>query len=807
MAVPTIISVTPNVGHTGGRGRVEIRGTNFRTWTIPPFTGVPSGPVYDTVQVLFGTEPGLRPAVISAERMYVTPPRSPLAAVKPYYGEGTVGVTVKNLLPNGSPIYEEQVTLVGGYKYRRENLADEAIMTRLVRTLVREMRLQITANVSISTHSDFDQDWQDNTSIVDVARLPGLALFGPTLGENRFYSLNGYTYGAPGPVGYEDDQLDCADTDDLYFTFVGVSDQKQEVLGLQASVRMFFRRNKWLYFDRHPTDPSYGRVKYDMTLEEQGFGYSLPPDQKSNLKSFSGTFSLRGFDHEELAGFALSERVGRVHQVLPPEEPTTPTTPTDPSTPLSSNKTIVNFVFPEGTGVIGNGTIEVKVPLGTDRSHLTPAIVHNGVSISPSSGVAQNFNAPVTYVCVAEDGSTRAYVVSVTYTEVNTSAAMKLGTNFWYHTRLDDNYSGESAMKPGISWATAYGPGTNGLASTNIWNEVWLAELAPYAALRFMDWGNTNWSQLTSWSQRRLPTDDNYEAYIDSDSAPPNPGVAYEWMIDVCNRQQKDLWVCVPAQTDMDFWTQLAVLVKAKLASNLKVYVEYSNETWNGSFGQFAYVNAQGVALNLPGGDQYRQGQAFCVRQSFGIGQAFQTVFGVSEMGTRVVRVFSIGGDMSISRDVMRVMYNNSTWNPSGQVFDMLAMAPYIGSELNGAASNVQTLFHAAIDDRITGDDGVAIAVAYKAEFGISQLGCYEGGQHLLANSQTWTINPYIYDEYRYMLDKWSQYFTLFVHYTHTGKWTNAAGQSSWGALDHTGQSSAEAHKYRALTDWKLANP
>lgn len=42
-----------------------------------------------------------------------------------------------------------------------------------------------------------------------------------------------------------------------------------------------------------------------------------------------------------------------------------------------------------------------------------------------------------------------------------------------------------------------------------------------------------------------------------------------------------------------------------------------------------------------------------------------------------------------------------------------------------------------------------------------------------------WTTNPKIYDEYMYMLERYSQYFSLFVHYSDTGKWTNDVHQSS----------------------------
>lgn len=403
--------------------------------------------------------------------------------------------------------------------------------------------------------------------------------------------------------------------------------------------------------------------------------------------------------------------------------------------------------------------------------------------------------------------------VTPTPTQSTNSGTMKIGTNFWYHTSNENNWSGETSMKSNVNWATAYGSGSNGLAVTNIWNDTFVAELAPYTTLRFMDWGNTNWSKITSWSQRMLPTDPgNAEVYIDGSSPADNPGMAYEWMIDLGNRTHKDIWLCLPARADAEYWTELAKLVKAKLQPDRKVYIEYSNETWNGGFGQFQDTIDQGVAQQLPGSNKYYQGQAYAVWQSLKIFKAFQDVFGASAMGSRVIRVFAYGGNLDTGREALRSVYKSSQWNPSGQKIDMLAIAPYVGSELDGSSSNIQRDFHAAITAHETReDDGslgmIAFAVQDLKTFGIPALGAYEGGQHLLNNSQAWSSNPKIYDEYRYMLDRYSQYFKLFVHYAHTAKWTNAQNQSSWGALDHTGQPLSEAHKYRALVDWVRAHP
>lgn len=1153
------------------------------------------------MQVLFGGVAGGDVRVISPERLLVLVPPSPLPITRPLYGIGPVSVLARNLTAAGIPIAGETAVLTNGFTYERVQLADESNYTRITRQLIRVFRQQVIANVSSGEHADYDMDAADILSIVDVPDVPALVFFGPQTRENFAFSEAGSYYGQQ--QGYEADRFRGAETDDLIYSFVGITDQKQEALGLQSLVRQFFKNNKWLFLDRDPNQPDKGQVHFDLVLDTSGIGFNPPSDQKSSLRSFSGTFLVRGFNHEALPGFPLSDRVDRTHVVLPASELTL------------SEKAIVSFEFPNGVGVIGDSTISVSVPFGTDLTALIPTILHSGASVSPSSGVAADFTSPVTFTVTAQDGSTKAYVVTVnvasetdaeitaflfaegaglldgtlidvivptgtdrtalvpavaivglsvapvsgapedfsaatlwswdataaeafkTYThdgdthrsyvgsaptiaarlgliasynlagvalwvlgredkriyqrlreyfggssttdlvrevagwyndgwnaeshasyiansdvfsEINpywydvgaqgnltladgtvserayaytagnitdaqtradlviptvadhgqiatilanptarlnlqqnlisvvasrgydgidlnfesggapskaeftafvtslagalhlmgkrlvvtmrpaaspsdesgllfdyaalgaspvdrlkimaydnfaggtpeptqaiawirsvldhaittrgipsskiqlalgmhawtwrdnlgswelqepfdtyrnvvinsgttpytvtaldgvttkqfdvsvthpvTSNTMKVGTNFWYHTPLDDNWSGEAAMKPGIDWASAYGAGVGGLGAVNIWNEAWLSELAPYSTLRFMDWANTNWSGITSWSQRMLPTDPaNYEAYSDPGSPPVNPGVAYEWFIDLCNRLQKDLWICLPAKADSNYWTQLATLIRDKLHPSRRCYVEYSNETWNGTFSQFQYTIDQGVAESLPGVNQYYQGQSYAVRQSVRIFAAFEAVFGHSAMGSRVVRVFAYGGNLDTGRQALRDVYQSGTHNPGGQVIDMLAMAPYIGSELDGSSPSIETEFHAAILTMESNE--IAEMVADRAEFAIARMGTYEGGQHLLANSQMWSENPAIYAEYLFMLDRWSAYFDLFTHYTHTGRWTNAVGQSSWGALDHTGQLLSDAHKYRAIVDWVIAHP
>jgi hypothetical protein len=96
----------------------------------------------------------------------------------------------------------------------------------------------------------------------------------------------------------------------------------------------------------------------------------------------------------------------------------------------SSDKDITAFTFQGATntafsadvnGIISGTSIASTVPSGTVVTSLTPTVTITGASVSPPSGVAQDFTGPVTYTVTAEDGSTRAYTVTVTVTPASSA--------------------------------------------------------------------------------------------------------------------------------------------------------------------------------------------------------------------------------------------------------------------------------------------------------------------------------------------------------------------------------------------------
>ena len=93
------------------------------------------------------------------------------------------------------------------------------------------------------------------------------------------------------------------------------------------------------------------------------------------------------------------------------------------ATTLSSENDIVDFVLPEQTGaavIMGDPdyTVEIEVVWNADIANLTPTIVVSPLAtISPESGVTQDFTNPVVYTVTAEDGTEQEWTVTVTQEE------------------------------------------------------------------------------------------------------------------------------------------------------------------------------------------------------------------------------------------------------------------------------------------------------------------------------------------------------------------------------------------------------
>ncbi|MCK5907790.1 MAG: T9SS type A sorting domain-containing protein, partial [Flavobacteriales bacterium] len=399
--------------------------------------------------------------------------------------------------------------------------------------------------------------------------------------------------------------------------------------------------------------------------------------------------------------------------------------------------------------------------------------------------------------------------ITATYRNEDNNTNMALGTNFWFIA----SWSGEEPMlaDSNIDWATAYENGDD------IWNPVWIEELSIYKTLRFMDWAATNNSNFRYWKDRRLPTDpDNHYAKDVIGADKSKPGLAYEWIIDACNKANTDLWINVPHKAKKEFWDGLSVLIAENLNEGLKCYIEYSNETWNPGFTQNGWIINQGQGLKMPGSDKYYKGGSYHVYISYQIFDSFETSFEDAGRAKDLVKVLATGGNIDFV--VKAIRDNDPKVNPLGQKADAFSIAPYIGGgsgnladDIDGQDPLVLQKQNEWLKNQISptgGNPGATIGRVIQArqladEFDMLLI-AYEGGTHNLVHAADWSRNPLIYDHYTNMLSVYEDNFDLFCHYTHTGGWFNSDGQGAWGSREKTGDDIADAHKYRALRDWSM---
>ncbi|MFH1319798.1 MAG: S8 family serine peptidase [Bacteroidota bacterium] len=106
--------------------------------------------------------------------------------------------------------------------------------------------------------------------------------------------------------------------------------------------------------------------------------------------------------------------------------------------PLASDKDITSFSFPEGVGVITGTNIAITVPFETNVTALVPTISLSGGTVSPLSGIANNFTTPQTYIVTAENGSTQTYTIIVT---IATSSAKDI---------ISFNFAGLDPISTGV---------------------------------------------------------------------------------------------------------------------------------------------------------------------------------------------------------------------------------------------------------------------------------------------------------------------------------------------------------------------
>jgi hypothetical protein len=333
---------------------------------------------------------------------------------------------------------------------------------------------------------------------------------------------------------------------------------------------------------------------------------------------------------------------------------------------------------------------------------------------------------------------------------------------------------------------------------------VFLKQWKGFACFRFMDWMHTNGSTISNWTDRPTLQHATFS----------KRGVALEWMIELCNRQQAAPWFCMPHMADDEYVRNFARMVKDRLDPKLKVYIEYSNEVWNGQFKQCQYAGEQGVKLGLgPKDKPWEAGWHYTAVRSTEILKIWEDVFGGHGRFVHVLP--SQAGNTGVSEGVL-------SFRDAAKSADALAVAPYMPYSIGrGKTADLgeqmqdwtvtQMLDHfekTAFQDslsRMRKDKAVA------DKFGVKLI-AYEGGQHMVAFVKNQELvgkisktmhacnrHPRMGEMYRRYYDEWARIGgDMFAVFSSIGSFSN---HGAWGLAEFYDSKPADYPKLAATLE------
>ena len=357
------------------------------------------------------------------------------------------------------------------------------------------------------------------------------------------------------------------------------------------------------------------------------------------------------------------------------------------------------------------------------------------------------------------------------------------------------------------------------IADTEIFNPAFIEKIQPFSTLRFMDWMDTNNSKQKEWADRPKQEDARYS----------NVGAPVEIMVELANQTDTNPWFTIPHQATDEYVTNFAQYVKNNLESDLKVYVEYSNEVWNWKFDQTKWVNERAKQewpeSNLNHHDWYS-------KRATEVVQIWDDVF--ARDSERVIGVMGAQAANSwLGKRTLDYRWSDVPLTHADTGIDAIAIAPYFAGYI-GSRDNTSTLeswtqepdgglnklFQEINQGGLLANspEGGALNQAYReiskyveiAEENGLELLAYEGGQHLVGkqgveNNKAVTDlfiaanrDPRMGQAYREYLQQWhnlgGDLFVNFNDIATPSKW------GSWGTLESVYEESSP--KYNAIVDY-----
>lgn len=191
----------------------------------------------------------------------------------------------------------------------RPDLGQESTLHRVIRRLLQLLRERLIEDVSLAVSVDHVEADEHGVTLIALAKLPSLALAGPTLRENRFHHQN----------TAKDELVDAlgvvskapSRTVDLVFTVTGASRSTAELLGMLAAWSAFTSRSPWLELVRDPERPERGSVRWELEADRE-----VRTQLGEEVRVFTSELTVVGFDLDDGLPVELAPASGPTVQLF-----------------------------------------------------------------------------------------------------------------------------------------------------------------------------------------------------------------------------------------------------------------------------------------------------------------------------------------------------------------------------------------------------------------------------------------------------------------------------------------------------------
>jgi hypothetical protein len=323
---------------------------------------------------------------------------------------------------------------------------------------------------------------------------------------------------------------------------------------------------------------------------------------------------------------------------------------------------------------------------------------------------------------------------------------------------------------------------------------LFVERLRPFKVIRYIDWMRIIDSPLVDWQDRPKVDDARWST---------DRGVPIEVCVALSNELGADMWICMPHMANDGYVENAAQLVLDTLDPNLNVYLEYSNECWNGLFAEARWAKARAEEEGISMWE-------FIAKEAQRDFRIWHRVWG--DQKHRVKRVAA--GQMVnpwIAKQICTGLEGE---------FDCIAPAAYFSPKreiiqgYDETTTSLQMLMDSRLDIYNRVRKGLhghkALAESWSDQLGRPiDLVTYEGGQHLSTGGANKPYldamieanrRPEIATLYRDLLRVFNEEGgSLLIFYNYCAKFTR---YGSWGHLEYQDQPLEQAHKYRALIEY-----